>query len=412
MNVRLKKTWVAALGVTLTLSTAAVAVGAGTADRAADDWYDGDNATVPDPHRVAATLKLYDAAGNQVTTGSTTQPLAAFAVADSAVRADDQFASLFVHLPQKSTAPGAWPGVQATGTDRFSGAGAVAVPASLAGRPLVRAAQRSATLADVQAALPNPETTSPSFVGVYELRLRTSSATQGVADEYAAAYVKVAGGTWTVTSPPVLGGEGPDPEPVATTVTATWPARLTYGTAATVGVTVRPASGTATPTGTVTLVTGTTTLATATLSSTGTATLTLGRTALAPGSRVLRVAYSGAGDTFASSQSAARTVAVAKARPGRPTLKVTKAPTAKKAGSATVTVPTAAGLAKATGKAQVVLKKGSTTKKVAATVRAGTAKVALAKLPAGRWTVTVTYAGDARYVAATSKSVKLTVKAK
>ncbi len=129
-------------------------------------------------------------------------------------------------------------------------------------------------------------------------------------------------------------------------------------------------------------------------------------------SRALKVVYAGVAKAFSPSQSAAKTFAVAKAVSGRPALKVTKVPTARKGGTATVTVPTASGLAKAGGKGQVVLKKGRVTKKVNLTIRSGSAKVKLPKLAKGTWTATVVYAGDAHYTGATSKAVKLKVKAK
>jgi hypothetical protein len=411
MNLRPTRAWTAALGAVLALSVAGVAVAGPSGQRDASDFYDGDNAAVADPLKLAVPLKLYDASGAQVTSGSTTAPLAAYAAADGTVRPGDDFGSLFVHLPLRDTAPGGWPGVQVSGTDRFAGAGAVTAPGPIAGRPLVRTNQAGAyTLADVVAAYPNTETASPTFVGVYELRLRTSSVTSTVSDTYAAAYVKVTGSSWALTTAPELGD---DPVgPVATSVTPTWPARITYGTAASVAVRVAPASGSARPTGTVRLVTGTTTLAQATLSALGTATLTVPRTALLPGSRALKVTYAGATGTFTGSESAPRTFAVAKARTGRPTVRVTKAPTAKKAGSATVAVPTPAGLPKATGRATLVLKKGASTKRVAVRIANGVGKAALSKLPQGAWTVTLTYAGDGRYLAASSAPVKLTVKAK
>ena len=122
MNFRMKKTWVAALGLALAVSTAggvALAVGprARTPTRAATP-------RCPTPNNIGVPLKLYDAGGTEVTSGThVATPLAAFAAADGTVRAGDEYASLFIHLPQSSTAPGAWPGVQATGTDKFTGCG-------------------------------------------------------------------------------------------------------------------------------------------------------------------------------------------------------------------------------------------------------------------------------------------------
>ena len=412
MKIHVKKTWAAAVGLALaatTLGGVAVAVGD------ASGWYTGGNATVVDPDKTAVALKLYDAAGNQVTSGSTTTQLAAFAAADGQVRTGggDDYASLFVHLPQSSTAPGAWPGVQVTGTSKFTGDGAVAAPAALAGKPYVATVANGYTLAEVASGLPNNEA-GASYAKVYELRLRTSSKARGVSNQYAAAYVKVSGTTWTLTSSPVLGDSTVQPPPVpavvGTSVAVTWP-KIAYGRAAAVKVTVKAASGTAKPSGAVTLLLGSKKLASATLTSAGTATLTVAKTALAPGNRSLKVTYAGVATKFTASQSAAKTIKVAKGATGKPTLKVTKKPSAKKAGTATIKVPTSKGLAKAGGKVQVVLKKGKTAKKLKAVkVKSGTAKVKLPKLPKGTWVVTVVYLGDSHYAAAKSKAVKLKYK--
>lgn len=403
MKIRVKKTWVATSVLAVALSTVGgvSALGAG-----ADDWYDGDNATVADPDKSAVALKLYDASGNQVTSGSTTAPIAAFAAADGAVRSGDEFASLFAHLPRTATAQGAWPGVQVSGTDRFGGAGAVTPAPGLGGKPFVRTTAAGYTLADVAAALPNTES-SPSFAGVYELRLRTSSRTDGVATSYAAAYVKVTGATWQVTTAPVLGSGEPDPQPVGTSVSVSWPGSLAYGRSAAVAATVVPASGAAKPSGTVRLVLGAQTLATATLTAAGTASLPLAPTALAPGVATLKVVYAGVPGAFVASESAARAISVAKVGGLKPVLKVTKKPTRKKAGKATVTVAGPAGLVKAGGKATVVLTKGKAVKKVVVAVRSGKAAVKLPKLPKGTWKVRVDYAGDAYYLAGKSKTAKV-----
>jgi Big-like domain-containing protein len=410
MTFRLKKTWVAALGVTVGLT----AVG-GLA--LADDppaWYTGGNSTVADPYNLGTgvPLKLYDAAGTEVTTGTTTAKLGAFAAATGTVRASDDSATLFVHLLQTSTAPGDWPGVQVTGTDKFTGPGSVTAPGSLSGKPLVRTdVSGEYTLADVIAGLPNNET-ADGYAKVYELRLRTGSAAGGVSDSYASEYIKVTGSTWTVTTAPVLTGGGPqNPTPVNTSVSATWPATLNYGSAASVGVTVSAASGSAKPSGTVKLVSGTTTLATATLSAAGTATLALTATALPPGATSLKVTYAGVASSFNASESTAKSLTVGKATASAPTYKTTKAPTSRKKGSGTVTITAPAGLAPAGGSAVVTLTKGKVKKTISITIVNGTATVKLPKLTPGKWTVTVSYAGDSHYQAATSASYKLKVKA-
>ena len=197
---------------------------------------------------------------------------------------------------------------------------------------------------------------------------------------------------------------------MGTSVAPTWPASHTYGAASTVNVTVNQASGAAKPTGTVRLVNGSTTLGTATLSAAGTASFALSGTALPPGSATLKVVYAGATGAFNPSESAPKTLTVAKAAPGKPTFKATKKPTPKKKGAATITVTTPSGLAAATGKVQVVITKGTAKKTVNGTVKAGTATIKLPKLAVGKWTVVVTYQGDTYYLTATSKSYKLKVK--
>ena len=117
MKFRIKKTWVGVLGVALALSTAG---GIAIATAAEQEGAAAGVATVPDPYKSAVPLKLYNAAGTEITTGTTTTQIAGFAAADGDVRAGDDHASLFVHRPQSSNAPGDWPGVQVSGTDSRS----------------------------------------------------------------------------------------------------------------------------------------------------------------------------------------------------------------------------------------------------------------------------------------------------
>ena len=64
---------VALLGLALAVSTVGgVALAAG-----ADDWYDGHNSSVADHDNTGVDLKLYNAAGAAITSGSTTTPIAA-----------------------------------------------------------------------------------------------------------------------------------------------------------------------------------------------------------------------------------------------------------------------------------------------------------------------------------------------
>jgi hypothetical protein len=393
MNIRVRKTGPAlGLALALTLGAGGVALGADEDE----GGYTGDNATVPDPDRTSVALTLYGAGGTPVTSGSTTTPIASYAAAAGAVRAGDDHATLFAHLAQSDTAPGAWPGVQVTGTDDFTGAPRVAFAGGY-------------TLADVAAAFPNDETAA-SFDGVYELRLRTSSPTAGVGTPYAATWVKVTGTTWQVTTAPKLGDEEPEPQPqpVGTSVAVTWPASATYGAGSSVTATVTPASGTTKPTGSVRLLSGSQVLATASLAG-GAASLAV--PSLTPGTHTLQVAYDGAANAFNPSSSATRTLTVGRATPGRPVLKVVKKPTTKKAGAATVSVATPAGLVAAGGTGQLSLVKGKTVRKVSVSLRSGVATIKLPKLPKGAWKATFVYAGDTYYLGATSATVKVKSKA-
>lgn len=186
------------------------------------------------------------------------------------------------------------------------------------------------------------------------------------------------------------------------TLTATVPAAAAYGRVFAVTAKVQAAGGT--PTGTVSVKLGSATIATGTLAQ-GAASIPVPAAALTPGARSLSVVYGGSATVAGATSNHA--VSVAKVGGLKPVLKVTKKPTRKKAGKATVTVAAPAGLVKAGGKATVVLTKGKTVKRVVVTVKSGKATAKLPKLPKGTWTVRVDYAGDAYYLAGKSKTVKV-----
>lgn len=179
----------------------------------------------------------------------------------------------------------------------------------------------------------------------------------------------------------------------------------TYGNSAKVNVQVDGPAGLV-PTGQVTVTVGGKPQ-TATLNASGKATVVLPKT-LAPKVYAATIIYGGNGNLVA--RSSVGQVTVAKGSAKAPTFAATGKITAKKAGKATVKVGTTAGLAKSGGKVKVVLKKGKTTKTITVTVKSGTASVKLPKLAKGKWSVKVTYAGDANYVASKTVSKSLTVK--
>ena len=190
-------------------------------------------------------------------------------------------------------------------------------------------------------------------------------------------------------------------EQAASTTTVSAPTTA-YGRSATVTVSVTNATS-----GKVTL-TGAGVIPPKDVSSSGKATFVLPRT-LTPRSYALTAKYAGTDATSASSGTA--TLRVARAAAGKPVLRVTKRPSRKKAGKATITVPTSAGLAKASGKVIVTLKLGKKAKRASGTLRNGTVSVKLPRLPKkGKWSVTATYVGDARYLPGTSRTLKIRVR--
>lgn len=196
MTITIRKAGALGLGLALVVGLGGIA----SADQL--DWFSGGNTAAADPDRTSVPLKIYDASGAVVTTGSTSSPIGAFVAADGAVRAGDTYATAFLYRPDSGLAPGAWSGEQATGTTKSD----AAHPASLDGKPFVVGnATGSLTVADFASAYPT-SSSSGDFANVYELRLRTSSQRGGVSDAYASTFLKVSGSTWTVTTAPVPGG--------------------------------------------------------------------------------------------------------------------------------------------------------------------------------------------------------------
>lgn len=319
MKLTTRKAGALGLGLALVVGVGGIAA-ATTFD--ANDWYSGGNATVGDPDRTSVPLTIYNSGGTAITSGSTTAPIGAFIAADSAVRDGDNYASVFLVRPDAGSAPGAWTGVQATGTTKSD----ATHPAALNGKPFV-ATTGGYSIADFAAGYPVTASTG-TFKDVYELRLRSSSAQNGLSDKYASTFVKVTGTTWAVTTAPTTGGP---------TTTPTTPAPTT------------PA-----PT-------------------------------------------------------APATPAVVKVAASKPTIKISKKPTAKKAGKATVTVKPASGRAQPTGKITISIK-GKTTKKISVTLSGGKKSVTLPKLKKGSYKLTVSYGGDANYLPSTAKAISLKVK--
>lgn len=392
MNIRLSKVGAIGLGLALVAGAGSIAYAAD------DDLYTGGNASAVDPDDTK-TLTIVDASGTEITSGSISDPLGAFAVASDTVRSGDTAASLFVHLPASDTAPAAWSGLQTSSTTTFSGSGAATAPAGVTDKPFVSLAD-SLPLDQAIETYPNTETDA-DFKGVYQLRLRTSSSTNGVSNQYASESIKVTGDTWTVV--------GAEAAPEAT-ITPTWGAGFAYGSTRNVAVTVKGGEDAAS--GSVKLVSGTTTVSAApkTLDAAGKATLTIAKGKLFPGTRKVKVVFTSDDTDIAQSSSTAdHSYLIAKGTAAAPTFKVTKKITAKAAGTIVVTQATPSGLQRPAGKVTIVISKGSKKTTITKTLSAGKATVSVPKRAAGKWKITVKYLGSAVYNARAAAAKTYTV---
>lgn len=215
-----------------------------------------------------------------------------------------------------------------------------------------------------------------------------STATKGTADP-------------TVSTSTATAAVAPDVVASATRISS--PANF-YGRTGRATVTVTGAGGVA-ATGTIRL-TGAGATQTKTLVR-GRAVFNLSRS-LRPRVYAIRAAYSGSAQLTASTGAVSHRVS--KGKTHGTTFKVTKRPTKKKKGKATVTVRRYSGLANATGKIKVTLRKGHSKRTINATLRGGKRSITLPKLKKGTWKVKVTYRGDRNYVSAHSKTYKLKIK--
>jgi len=157
--------------------------------------------TQTDPNEVG-TLSLYDSLGNVVTSGNIADlPVSAFQLGSGAGRPGDTKATLFAATPAFGLPPGAWPLSQMSVATTYPDPSA---PASLASSAFPLHASTAGTdisLASYIAAHPNNDLTHAGYVGVYELRVKTSALGAGISPTYNAADVVVSGTTWTQVYP-------------------------------------------------------------------------------------------------------------------------------------------------------------------------------------------------------------------
>jgi hypothetical protein len=149
----------------------------------------------------AGSLTFYNAAGQQITGGSTTtQPFAAYIQGSTELHAGDVKATVLGYTPVNGQAPGAWSGEAISASTTYPNASA---PGSLgtSSLPLVTGAAGDESIAQYVSDFPNSDTSSDGYAGLYVLRVKTSGTSAGVSTSYDSADIQVIGSTWTVVYP-------------------------------------------------------------------------------------------------------------------------------------------------------------------------------------------------------------------
>jgi hypothetical protein len=214
-----------------------------------------------------------------------------------------------------------------------------------------------------------------------------------------------------VVAASMFGGVGPASAaaPTNTKLSTSTPTVGIGGTAKLKAV-VKPASGTAKPTGTVTFKEGATTAGTATLALVGTVqTAKLELTTLSTGSHTFVATYNGSTD-FTTSTSLSVTITVGKSASTTTASTSTPAPTPGSDVKLKAVVKPESGSAKPTG--SVTFKEGTTTLGTVALALVGTTETAklviTGGLPLGSHTITATYGGSSTFDGSNS-TVNVTV---
>jgi hypothetical protein len=152
----------------------------------------------PDSADQIGQLRLYNASGTQITTGSINDsPIAAFAVAtNDDPQTANNHATLYAYTPVNGVNPQLWTGHAISGSTAFP----VASPASIhdlgAHRPVVSLTATDGSFADYIADVPNTDTTT-NYAGLYQIRIKTLNNDP----KFWAADIQVTGSTWTLVYP-------------------------------------------------------------------------------------------------------------------------------------------------------------------------------------------------------------------
>ena len=145
----------------------------------------------------AGSLIFYNAAGQQITGGSTdTAPLASYVQGSTILRAGDTKATLFGYTPVLGQAPGAWSGEE-IGASAYPDSSA---PGTLGTStlPLYAGGSGDESISTYVTDFPNTDTsTTDGYAGHYVLRLKTSANGLSATTSYDSVDIQVTGGTWS-----------------------------------------------------------------------------------------------------------------------------------------------------------------------------------------------------------------------
>jgi hypothetical protein len=149
----------------------------------------------------AGSLTFYNAAGQQITGGSTTaQPFAAYVQGSTALHAGDTKATVLGYTPVDGQAPGAWSGEAISASTTYPNSSAPGTLGTSA-LPLVTGGSGDESIAQYVSDFPNSDTSSDGYAGLYVLRVKTSGTSAGVSTSYDSADIQVTGSTWSVVYP-------------------------------------------------------------------------------------------------------------------------------------------------------------------------------------------------------------------
>jgi hypothetical protein len=146
----------------------------------------------PDAGATLGGLDFFNAAGVQITSGSTTDsPFVGFAVAQTAPSGGGIKAAYYAYTPVNGSAPGTWGGAQLGGGTNYP----ITTPTDLAGltNPIVTGVSGDTSIANYITAHPNTDTsTTDGYAGLYAIRAKVTGQ-----PGYATADILVSGTTWT-----------------------------------------------------------------------------------------------------------------------------------------------------------------------------------------------------------------------